>query len=344
MTYDNDIILKQARGEKTDRFPVWLMRQAGRILPEYRAIRNSLSGFKELVETPELAAEVTIQPVDILGVDAAIIFSDILVVPEAMGLEYQMIEKKGPWFEKTIGSESDLNALSADIDVNEELKYVIDAIRVTKKELNNRVPLIGFCGAPWTIFCYMTEGQGSKTFSKARKILYQNPELAHRLLQDITDVSIRYLKAQIEAGADIVQVFDSWAGILPPDQYEEFGTKYVSQICEAIQEVPITIFAKGAYFAREAFAKLDCNTIGIDWNMDIEKSREIIGPDKTLQGNLDPCLLYADFKTIESETNLMLEKFGNSRHIANLGHGVYPDTDPEKVKCFIETVKGFKIK
>ncbi|MCB0479503.1 MAG: uroporphyrinogen decarboxylase [Crocinitomicaceae bacterium] len=344
MSYENDLILKQARGEQTDRFPVWLMRQAGRILPEYRAVRNSLSGFKELVETPELAAEVTIQPVDILGVDAAIIFSDILVVPEAMGLEYQMIEKKGPWFEKTINSEADLGLISADIDVEQELKYVMDAIQITKRELNGRVPLIGFCGAPWTIFCYMTEGQGSKTFSKARKILYQNPEMAHKILNAITEVSIKYLKAQIKAGADMLQVFDSWAGILPPDQYEEFGTKYVSRICEAINEVPVTIFAKGAYFAREAFAKLDCNTIGIDWNMDIEESRRIVGPNKTLQGNLDPCLLYADFKTIESETNKMLKKFGNSRHIANLGHGVYPDTDPEKVKCFIETVKNFKIK
>lgn len=344
MTYENDIILKQARGEQTDRFPVWLMRQAGRILPEYRAIRNSLSGFKELVETPELAAEVTIQPVDILGVDAAIIFSDILVVPEAMGLEYQMIEKKGPWFEKTVNSEADLKLISADIDVEEELKYVTEAIKITKRELNGRVPLIGFCGAPWTIFCYMTEGQGSKTFSKARKILYQNPDLAHKILGDITKVSIQYLKAQIAAGADMVQVFDSWAGILPPDQYSEFGTKYVSMICEAINEVPVTIFAKGAYFAREAFSKLDCNTIGIDWNMDIEESRRIIGPDKTLQGNLDPCLLYADLKTIETETNKMLKKFGNSRHIANLGHGVYPDTNPENVKCFIDTVKNFKIK
>ena len=168
--------------------------------------------------------------------------------------------------------------------------------------------------------------------------------MAHKILNAITEVSIKYLKAQIKAGADMLQVFDSWAGILPPDQYEEFGTKYVSRICEAINEVPVTIFAKGAYFAREAFAKLDCNTIGIDWNMDIEESRRIVGPNKTLQGNLDPCLLYADFKTIESETNKMLKKFGNSRHIANLGHGVYPDTDPEKVKCFIETVKNFKIK
>ena len=342
-TYQNETILKMIRGEKVDRFPVWLMRQAGRILPEYRAIRNSLSGFKELVETPELAAEVTIQPVDILGVDAAIIFSDILVVPEAMGLPYEMIEKKGPWFENTVRSKADVDKLPKEIDVAERLGYVTEAIKVTKRELNGRVPLIGFAGAPWTIFCYMTEGQGSKTFSQAKRILYSNPELAHELLDRITNVTITYLKHQIAAGADIVQIFDSWAGTLGPKTYSEFGTKYVRRICEAIQEVPVTVFSKGAYYAREELAELDCQTIGLDWNMDIAESRQIIGMDKTLQGNLDPCLLYADFNTIERETKNLLKSFGNRRHIANLGHGVYPDTDPEKVKCFIETVKAHSI-
>lgn len=342
-TYQNETILKMIRGEKVDRFPVWLMRQAGRILPEYRAIRNSLSGFKELVETPELAAEVTIQPIDILGVDAAIIFSDILVVPEAMGLPYEMIEKKGPWFENTVRSKADVDKLPKEIDVAERLGYVTEAIKVTKRELNGRVPLIGFAGAPWTIFCYMTEGQGSKTFSQAKRILYSNPELAHELLDRITNVTITYLKHQIAAGADIVQIFDSWAGTLGPKTYSEFGTKYVRRICEAIQEVPVTVFSKGAYYAREELAELDCQTIGLDWNMDIAESRQIIGMDKTLQGNLDPCLLYADFNTIERETKNLLKSFGNRRHIANLGHGVYPDTDPEKVKCFIETVKAHSI-
>lgn len=341
--YQNDTILKMVNGEKTDRFPVWLMRQAGRILPEYRAVRGSLSGFKELVETPERAAEVTIQPVDILNVDAAIIFSDILVVPEAMGLPYEMIEKKGPWFENTVQSEADMAKVSDQIDVADRLGYVIEAIKCTKKELNNRVPLIGFAGAPWTIFCYMTEGQGSKTFSKAKKILYTNPTLAHQLLDQITNVTIKYLKLQIEAGADIIQVFDSWAGILGPTMYSEFGTKYVRRICEAITEVPVTVFAKGAYYAREELAGLDCQTIGLDWNMNIEESRKIIGMDKTLQGNLDPCVLYSDFATIEMKTKNLLKSFGNRRHIANLGHGVYPDTDPEKVKCFIETVKAHSI-
>ncbi|NOQ72178.1 MAG: uroporphyrinogen decarboxylase [Crocinitomix sp.] len=342
-TYQNDTILKMINGEQTDRFPVWLMRQAGRILPEYRAIRSSLSGFKELVETPELAAEVTIQPVDILGVDAAIIFSDILVVPEAMGLPYQMIEKKGPWFENVIANADDLKRVSDNIDVADRLGYVMEAIKCTKKALNNRVPLIGFAGAPWTIFCYMTEGEGSKTFSKAKRILYSNPELAHKLLNQITNVTIKYLKLQIEAGVDIVQVFDSWAGVLDQTTYSEFGAKYVSRICEAINEVPVTVFAKGAYYAREELATLDCQTIGLDWNMDIEESRKIIGMDKTLQGNLDPCVLYSDFKSIEMKTKNLLNSFGNRRHIANLGHGVYPDTDPEKVKCFIETVKAHSI-
>jgi uroporphyrinogen decarboxylase len=317
------------------------MRQAGRILPEYRKVRASLSGFKELVETPERAAEVTVQPVDLLGVDAAIIFSDILVIPDAMGLPYELIEKKGPWFEKTIRTSEDINLVSDEIDVADKLSYVSEAIKITKKELNGRVPLIGFCGAPWTLFCYMTEGEGSKTFSKAKRLLFSDPEMAHRLLDKLTNVTIKYLKMQIKAGADIVQIFDSWSGVLGPAEYSEFGMKYVSRICDAINEVPVTVFAKGAYYAREELARLNCQTIGLDWNMDIAESRKLIGTDKTLQGNLDPCVLYADFKTIEKKTKNMLISFGNQRHIANLGHGVYPDTDPEKVKCFIETVKGF---
>ena len=337
----NDLLLRMIKGEPTERYPVWLMRQAGRILPEYRAVRASLSGFKELVETPERAAEVTIQPVDILGVDAAIIFSDILVIPEAMGLPYQMIEKKGPWFENTVKTREDVQKVSGKIDVEDRLGYVFEAIKVTKKELDGRVPLIGFCGAPWTIFCYMTEGEGSKTFSKAKRLLFQDPEMSHQLLDQITTVTISYLRHQIAAGADVVQVFDSWSGILGPNEYFEFGMKYVRRICDAINEVPVTVFAKGAYYAREEMGTLNCQTIGLDWNMDIAESRKLIGMEKTLQGNLDPCVLFADYKTIEKKTKNMLNSFGNQRHIANLGHGVYPDTDPEKVKCFIETVKGF---
>ncbi|MFN5785406.1 MAG: uroporphyrinogen decarboxylase, partial [Flavobacteriia bacterium] len=246
MELKNDLILRAARGEAIERYPVWLMRQAGRILPEYRAVRAKLSGFKELVETPEHAAEVTIQPVDLLGVDAAIIFSDILVVPEAMGLEYQMIEKSGPWFENTIRSREGLKYAQTDFDIEDRLGYVLEAIRISNKELNGRVPLIGFAGAPWTILCYMVEGRGSKTFSESRKLLYTDPTLAHELLSRITEVTIKYLKAQITAGAHMVQIFDSWAGILGTEQYAEFGLKYLEKISNAINEVPVTLFSKGA--------------------------------------------------------------------------------------------------
>jgi uroporphyrinogen decarboxylase len=320
------------------------MRQAGRILPEYRKVRNSLSGFKELVETPELAAEVTIQPVDLLDVDAAIIFSDILVIPEAMGLEYQMIEKKGPHFEKTINTESDLDAhAQTDFDVEDRLGYVTEAIKITTKELDSRVPLIGFAGAPWTIFCYMVEGSGSKTFSKSRKLLYTNPTLAHELLNRITDVTIRYLKAQVNAGANLVQVFDSWAGILGTEQYQEFGLKYINKIVKSIDGVPVTVFSKGAYGSLPSIASMDCNTIGLDWNMNMDHVRDIVGENKTLQGNLDPCALYASHEEIEKMTKNMLNGFKSKRHIVNLGHGVYPDIDPERVKTFIKTVKNYEI-
>ncbi len=338
----NDLLIRAAKGEKVERTPVWLMRQAGRILPEYRKIRNSLSGFKELVETPHLAAEVTIQPVDILDVDAAIIFSDILVVPEAMGLAYTMIEKKGPFFEKTISTQADLENLVIP-DVNDRLGYVSEAIKITKKELSGRVPLIGFAGAPWTIFAYMIEGQGSKTFSQAKKLLYTNPKLSHKLLDMITATTIKYLKLQIQSGADLIQVFDSWAGILTAEQYTEFGMKYVSRICDAINEVPVTVFSKGAYFALNEMKNLKCNTIGLDWNMNIEQAIKTFGNSKTLQGNLDPCVLYSDFNSITKITKEMLNRFANTRHIANLGHGVYPDINPENVKCFIEAVKSHKL-
>lgn len=337
----NDLLLRAARGEKIERTPVWLMRQAGRILPEYRAVRNSLSGFKELVETPHLAAEVTIQPVDILDVDAAIIFSDILVIPEAMGLTYEMIEKRGPYFPETVSDENALNKLT--IAQGDELQYVYDAIEITLKELDGRVPLIGFAGAPFTILCYMVEGQGSKTFSEARKMLWQRPDLAHRLLDMITQSTIAYLHRQIDAGVHLVQIFDSWAGILSEEQYRIFGIPYLEKVCQAIDyKVPVTLFAKGAHFSIRDLATLKCNTIGLDWNMPVRLARQMAGPQKTLQGNLDPTTLYADGKEIVKQTQKMLGEFGPNKHIANLGHGVYPDTDPEKVKIFIETVKAYK--
>lgn len=315
------------------------MRQAGRILKEYRKVREQAGDFKTLVKTPELAAEVTVQPVDILGVDAAIIFSDILVIPEAMGLNYEMEEKKGPIFPTRITQESDLKKIH--VSEAHELDYVLQAIKLTKKELNGRVPLIGFAGAPWTIFAYMVEGRGSKTFSEAKKMLYRDPELSHQLLEMITQSTINYLKGQIQAGADLVQIFDSWAGILSPEQYDEFSLKYITKICDAIDEVPKTVFAKGAFFARAKMNAINCDVVGLDWNMDIQESRQLL-PDKVLQGNLDPCALYGTLDQVKKETIKMLRAFGPHKHIANLGHGLYPDTNVDHVKCFIDTVKSFK--
>ena len=335
----NDLLIKAAKGLEVSRPPIWLMRQAGRVLPEYRATRSKAKNFLDFVKNPELACEVSIQPVDILGVDAAIIFSDILVIPDAMGLPYQMIEAKGPWFENTIKTKFDIDALKI-ADAN-DLNYVIKAIELTKKELNNRVPLIGFAGAPFTIFAYMIEGSGSKTFSKAKQFLYTQPELAHQLLDKITQSTIHYLKAQVEAGADLIQIFDSWAGVLTEQMFYEFSLNYISKICNAISSlVPVTIFAKDAHYAIEEISKTSCSVIGLDWTINPTIARQQ-GINKTLQGNVDPCLLYADEKKIISETQVMLNAFGKQKYICNLGHGLYPDIDKEKVKFFVDFVKNY---
>ncbi|ADQ18406.1 uroporphyrinogen decarboxylase [Leadbetterella byssophila] len=338
MELQNDLLLRAARGEKTERVPVWMMRQAGRILKEYREVRAKAGSFIALATTPELAAEVTLQPVDILGVDAAIIFSDILVVPEAMGLPYEMVEAKGPYFPKTVKTKEDIDLLVT-TEMEDRLSYVYESMDIVKRELGGRVPLIGFAGAPFTIFCYMIEGQGSKTFSKAKKVLYSDPEFAHTLLNKITEATISYLKGKVKHGADLLQIFDSWAGVLSPAQYSAFSIPYLKRISDAFPEVPVTLFSKGAFFARKDLGELSCDVVGLDWNMDIRESRELI-PNKTLQGNLDPCVLYSPFSEVEKQTKTMVQAFGKERYIANLGHGVYPDTDPEKVKCFIETVKA----
>jgi len=338
----NTLLIDTALGRTTTRQPIWLMRQAGRILPQYRALRAKVDGFKALVKDPALACEVTLQPVDELGVDAAIIFSDILVVCEAMLLNYEMVPGKGPWFPKTVQTAADVNQLRI-ADGSTDIKYTIDAIKLVKAELNGKLPLIGFAACPWTLFAYMIEGSGSKTFWKARRFLYAEPEAAHLLMQKITTSTINYLKAQIAAGADLVQIFDSWAGILSPQQYTTFAMPYITQICNAITEVPVTVFAKGAYFALPEIATLNCETIGLDWNMNPQQCRAIVGSNKTLQGNLDPCLLFADKQTIITQTQRMLDAFGGHRHIVNLGHGVYPDTPLDNVKHFIEAVKTHQV-
>lgn len=341
MSLKNDLFLRTLAGEDVERPPVWLMRQAGRILPQYRAIRSSLSGFKELLFTPSLAAEVTIQPIDELDVDAAIIFSDILVIPEAMGLDYSMVEKKGPLFDKTINAVSDIKTLESGKLAAEKLEYVFEAIQITKKQLDDRVPLIGFSGAPWTLMAYMIEGQGSKTFAKAKKFLYQYPNESEALLDSITETIIEYCKIKISNGVDAIQIFDSWASMLSPDIYKRFMIKQLKRICDEITEVPVILFSKGAWFALDEMKALDCQGLGLDWNTKPAYAKSIIGNSKVLQGNADPCLLYANEDEIAAKTTKMLDAFG-SKHIANLGHGVYPDTPLSGVKTFINTVKEYK--
>ncbi len=336
----NDILLRTLNGQKVERPPVWLMRQAGRILPQYRSLRSSLSGFKELVTTPSLAAEVTIQPVDELGVDAAILFSDILVIPEAMGLNYEMEEKRGPSFPKTIQNHSDILSLLSGEAAADNLGYIYEAIEITKQRLAGRVPLIGFSGAPWTLLAYMVEGGGSKTFSKAKKFLYTQPEAAHKLLGMITDTVVAYLNNKVKAGVDAVQLFDSWAGILSPALFREFSLPYIQHICEKVHGVPKIVFAKDGWFAMEELGALDCQAIGLDWTVRPQLGRQLVGHSKVLQGNLDPCVLYAPTATIRQQTEEMIGNFG-SQHIVNLGHGVYPDTPLDNVKCFVETVKNY---
>lgn len=339
--YDNDLFLRVANGEKTERPPVWLMRQAGRILPQYRALRAQLSGFKELVSTPDLAAAVTIQPVDELGVDAAIIFSDILVIPEALGLDYTMVEKVGPRFPETIKSMSDVEKLRPAHAAPSHLGYVYDALDATKKALNNRVPLIGFAGAPWTIFAYMVEGGGSKTFAKARAMLYREPTLAHALLEKIALATAAYLRGKVHHGADLIQLFDSWAGVLPPAHYQEFSLPYLRLIIEALGgQVPVTVFAKDARHALPQLGQLECQVIQLDWIANPTLARTQV-QGKVLQGNLDPVQLYAPHAEIIAATNAMMDTFGQ-HHIVNLGHGVYPTTPLDGVKAFVNTVKEYR--
>lgn len=336
----NDLVLRVARGETVERPPVWLMRQAGRYLTEYQEVRKKAGGFRQMVNTPEIAAEITLQPVDLIGVDAAIIFSDILVVPEAMGLPYQMVEKTGPYFEEKIQNISDLRRLHP-VGDSSNLDHTYQALRIVKKALHGRVPLIGFAGAPWTIFSYMTEGGGSKTFSLAKSLLYKDPEFSHALLSQITEATIQYLKGQIAAGADILQLFDSWAGVLDVATYRSFSLPYLHKICSAIQEVPLIVFAKGAFFALEDLGKLDCAVIGLDWHTTPDFALQYIHK-QALQGNMDPCALYGLPEQVAEKTLEMIASFPHGRYIANLGHGLYPDIPRESVLAFVETVKSYR--
>ena len=336
----NDRILRAARGEAVDCTPVWAMRQAGRYLPEYRAVREKHSFF-EVVQTPDLAAEVTLQPIERFDLDAAIIFSDILVIPQAMGFEVEMVPGKGPHFPAPLESVSHLSRV-VDPDIDDTLGHVFDAVRVTRERLEGRVPLIGFAGAPWTLMAYMIEGGGSKSFREARAWLYRHPDETHELLTKITDVIIEYLSGKIEAGAQLLQVFDSWAGLLGPREFSAFEKPQLERIARELKErypdIPLIVFAKSAPYALEELSQMEYDVISLDWTMDPQDARRRVGEEVVLQGNLDPAALYAPPREIRRITADMIEAFGRSRHIANLGHGMHPDHDPMHLNAFVDAV------
>ncbi|MFL6375136.1 MAG: uroporphyrinogen decarboxylase [Pyrinomonadaceae bacterium] len=334
---NDSLFVRALRGERVEWTPVWIMRQAGRYLPEYRAIRER-TDFLGLCKTPELAAEVTIQPVDIIGVDAAILFSDILVIPEAMGMHLELIESKGPNFPDPIRSAADIDNLSTDI--LGRLQYVFDAIKLTQERLNDRVPLIGFSGAPWTLMCYMVEGKGSKNFDTVKSFCYQEPQQAHRLLDMLADCVIEYLNAKIAAGCDAVQIFDTWAGVLSPSDLDEFVLPYVAKICDGLNTngAPVIYFPKGVPDTAK-LASLNCNALGIDWTKDIAKAKAEAG-GKVVQGNLDPCVLFASNDKIRTEVKRILDAVGTGGgHVFNLGHGILPTTPVENARYLVECVK-----
>jgi len=338
----NDLLVRTLRGETVERPPVWMMRQAGRYLPEYMLLREKY-GFFERCRTPELACEITLQPVDIIGVDAAILFSDILVVPQAMGLEVELVESKGPILPQPIRQLSDFDRIRTP-DVHETLQYVFYAIKLTKQELNSRVPLIGFAGAPWTILCYMVQGKGSKTFDEAKAFCYTQPGMAHRLLQMITDTTINYLREQARSGADVIQIFDSWGGLLGPVDFETISLQYIRQIVDALRDVvPTIVFAKGAWHSLKSMAGTGAQGLGIDWCITAQMARELAGDNVTLQGNLDPAKLMASIPVIKKEVNAMLNDFGGQRHIANLGHGILPNVPVDHARAFVDTVKEWSM-
>src|SRR5665213_2708707 len=320
----NDLLLRALRQEKVERPPVWMMRQAGRYLPEYMKLREKYDFFTR-VQTPELAAEITLQPVHRIGVDAAIIFSDILVIPQAMGVEVLMEEGKGPLLPNVIKTEKDINSLFTD-RVDEKLEYVMKALTLTKKELNGEVPLIGFAGAPWTILCYMVEGKGSKTWEKAKQFCFTQPEMAHQLLQKITDTTIGYLKAQTKAGADVLQVFDSWSGCLSPADFKLFAQPYLVKIADALKDdAPVILFPKGSWYALKELSESSASALGIDWCISPKMARELTGNKITLQGNFDPAKLLLPVSEIKKEVKKMINEFGAQNYIVNLGHGITPN-------------------
>lgn len=337
----NDLFLKALRGENVERPPVWMMRQAGRYLPEFRALRDKYDFFTRC-KTPELASEITVQPIRIVKPDAAILFSDILVVPQAMGIDVELVDNIGPIIQNPIRSMQDVDQVRIP-DIHESLGYVMDAIDMTKEMLNDEVPLIGFAGSPWTIFCYAVEGKGSKSFDKAKAFCFSEPIAAHLLLQKITDTTILYLKEKIKHGVNAIQIFDSWGGMLSPTDYQEFSWKYINQIVEALaDEIPVIVFGKGCWFALGEMAQSKASALGVDWTCSARNARYLSGGNITLQGNFDPSRLFSPIPTIKKMVHEMINEFGKNKYIVNLGHGILPNVPVDHAKAFIDAVKEYK--
>ena len=336
----NDLFLKALKGETVDRPPVWMMRQAGRFLPEFMAIRDKYDFFTRC-RTPELASEITVQPIRRFGMDAAILFSDILVIPQAMNIEVLMKSNFGPYIPNPVRDQIAVdNVVVPDVDV--ELDYVMAAIKATKEKLNNEIPLIGFAGSPWTILCYVVQGQGSKTFDKAKEFCFTQPIAAHNLLQKITDTTIAYLKAKVKAGVDAVQIFDSWGGMLSPVDYQEFSWQYINQIIEALKdEAPVIAFGKGCWVALQDMAKSNASALGVDWTITPQNARYLSGGNITLQGNFDPARLLSPPAEIKKMVTKMINDFGKDKYIVNLGHGILPNIPLDNAKAFIDAVKEY---
>jgi uroporphyrinogen decarboxylase len=336
------IFLRACRRERTERTPIWMMRQAGRYLPEYRAIREKYD-FLTMCRTPSIASEITIQPVEIIGVDAGIIFSDILVVPEAMGMKIHISEESGPWLENPVRTEADVDKLVIP-DPADKLKYVLDAISITRRNLREDIPLIGFSGSPWTLFAYMVEGNGSKNFERARAFIYSQNILSHRLLEKISASVSNYLMAQIESGVNAIQIFDTWAALLGYEEWREFSLAYIKKVIDEIKskfdEIPVILFARGMWTWIDDIIRTGCDVISIDWTFDIGMARRISGGRVAVQGNLDPAVLLSSEDIIVREAKKILDRFGKGDgHIFNLGHGILPDTPVENARILVEAVK-----
>ncbi len=344
----NDLLLRALRRQPVARTPVWMMRQAGRYLPEYRATRAKAGDFLTLCKTPELACEVTLQPLERFPLDAAILFSDILTIPDAMGLGLYFAENEGPRFERPLQDARAIEQLPIP-DPGAELRYVTDAVSLIRRELNGRVPLIGFAGSPWTLATYMVEGGSSKSFHRVKAMLYDTPALMHTLLQKITDATVAYLNAQIAAGAQAVMVFDTWGGVLTPDDYRHFSLAYLQQIVERTDRqqgsddhIPCILFSKGAGAWLEAMADTGCDALGLDWTINIGEARQRVGDKVALQGNLDPSMLYASPDTIRRAVKRIIDDFGgDTGHVFNLGHGILPDVPVEHAEAMILAVHEF---